>query len=378
LYRTGVPGAQTNLNGLQAGEFVEFFVHLDSAGCFLETNFPVGVCSYIKFNINVVGVFTIPSQTWIPGINQSVTSAIIAPFAFSSSSITHHYALIYTSSLTKENTKVSIGDAPPTALSGGIWRNHAISGMSFYSMPLTNHYTTYTFSNPEGVIVFGYGVNNANTPASYYYLAYSAMRDLDAAFFANDIHFQDLKDNPICESEITFRAEIEGLHQTAADRIRWFIEGAEQYAEQNKIVWNKTFSVGEYEIRMLVRYENNDTVSKTGTLKICSLDAAFYANDVHNEVLPDTTFCNKTVHFRAETGALSTEPEHIRWYVDYNDGNGYVEELSALDLTQWSKNFENGTFPVKMWVRFENGVETTITSTLKVQALWIKIKNVRY
>jgi hypothetical protein len=204
------------------------------------------------------------------------------------------------------------------------------------------------------------------------------MRDLKAAFYANDIHFQDLEVNPICESEITFRAEIEGLHPTATDKIRWFIDGAEQYAEQNKTLWNKTFSVGEYEIRMLVRYENNDTVSKTGTLKICSLDAAFYANDVHNEVLPDTTFCNKTIQFRAETGALSTEPEHIRWYIDYNDGSGYVEELSALDLTQWSKNFENGTYPVKMWVQFENGEETMVTSTLKIQALWIKMRNIRH
>jgi len=108
------------------------------------------------------------------------------------------------------------------------------------------------------------------------------------------------------------------------------------------------------------------------------LSAAFFANDVYHTELKDTTFCNKTVHFRAETGALSTEPEHIRWYIDYNNGNGYVEELSALDLTQWSKDFANGTYPVKMWVRFENGDDATITSTLKIQALWIKIKNVRY
>jgi len=375
--RTGVPGAQTNLNGLQAGQFVELYVYLDSAGCFIETNNPVGVCSYIKYNLGVGGVFTIPSQTWVPGINQSVSFAKMAPFAYSGSSITHHYALIYTSSPAK--TEVSIGGAPPTGLSGGIWHDNAISGMSFYSMPLTNHYTTYSFTNPDGMIIFGYGVSKTNAPASYYYLAFSAMRDLDAAFFANDIHFQDLEDNPICESEITFRAEIEGLAPpSVAERIKWYVNGEHQPAGFNQETWSRSFSAGEYEIRMWVRYENNDTVNKIGTLKICNLDAAFFANEVHNEVLPDTTFCNKTVLFRAETGALSTEPGHIRWYIDYNDGNGYVEESAGLDQTQWSKDFANGTYPVKMWVLFENGEDATITSTLKIQTLWIKIRNVRY
>jgi hypothetical protein len=46
------------------------------------------------------------------------------------------------------------------------------------------------------------------------------MRDLDAAFYANDIHFQDLKDNYFCDSLVNFRAEIEGLHQTATERIK--------------------------------------------------------------------------------------------------------------------------------------------------------------
>jgi len=376
--RSGVQGAQTNLNGLQAGQFVELYVHLDSAGCFIETNFPVGVCSYIKYNINVGGVFTVPSQTWVPGINQSVFSAKLAPFAFSGTTATHHYALIYTPSPNK--AEVSIGGAPPSGLSGGIWHHNAISGVSFYSMPLTNHYTTYTFTNPDGITIFGYGVSKANnTAASYYYLAYSAMRDLDAAFFANDIHFQDLEDNPICESEITFRAEIEGLAPpSVAERIKWYVNGEHQPAGFNQETWSRSFSAGEYEIRMWVRYENNDTVNKIGTLKICNLDAAFFANEVHNEVLPDTTFCNKTVLFRAETGALSTEPGHIRWYIDYNDGNGYVEESAGLDQTQWSKDFANGTYPVKMWVLFENGEDATITSTLKIQTLWIKIRNVRY
>jgi hypothetical protein len=60
------------------------------------------------------------------------------------------------------------------------------------------------------------------------------------------------------------------------------------------------------------------------------------------------------VHFSAETGQLNTEAGHIRWYIDYNYGIGYVEEPSALNQTQWSKDFANGTYPVKMWVLFAN------------------------
>ena len=186
-----------------------------------------------------------------------------------------------------------------------------------------------------------------------------------------------MKDNPVCEGLVEFRAEIEEKG-VDADTIKWYINGEEELSARDEILWEKPFSVGNYEIKMWVHFENNDTISKTGTLTIetCTQSAAFYMNDVHYET--DTTFCNKTVHFRAETSALSTEPEHIRWYIDYNDGNGYVEEPAALDQTQWNKNFVNGTYPVKMWVRFANDEEATITSTLKIKALSIKIRNMRY
>jgi hypothetical protein len=49
----------------------------------------------------------------------------------------------------------------------------------------------------------------------------------------------------------------------------------------------------------------------------------------------------------------------------------------GTDNPEWGKNIPNGTHEVKMWVKFENGEETTITSTLKVQALWIKMRNIR-
>jgi len=374
--RTGVPGAQTSLTNLQAGQFVELDIHINDIGCHIQANRPVGVCSYFTTNsYSIPG--SVPAQCWIPVIEQKIVSVKLAPFITNPPQLMNHYALITTSTDNKDNTKVSIGGGTPSNLSGGIWKDNIPSGMSFYNIPLTNETQPYVFTNSKGLIIYGYGYNYSGL-GSYYYLAGSAMRDLDAYFTANDIHYQDLKDNPICESEITFRAEIEGLHPTSTERIKWYVNGEHQPAGFNQETWSRSFSAGEYEIRMWVRYENNDTVNKIGTLKICNLDAAFFANEVHNEVLPDTTFCNKTVHFRAETGALSSEPGHIRWYIDYNDGNGYVEEPAGFDQTQWSKDFANGTYPVKMWVLFENGEDATVTSMLKIQTLWIKIRNVRY
>ncbi|MDR0206507.1 MAG: hypothetical protein LBI45_04540, partial [Bacteroidales bacterium] len=240
-------------------------------------------------------------------------------------------------------------------------------------MPLTNTTTSHVFTNPEGMIIFGYGVGGNSLFSSYYYLAYSAMRDLQATFSANDIPYQLLKENPFCEGEIEFLAEIEGLHPTHPERLTWWINGTEYLPAKNLEQWSKPFSVGEYEIEMKVRYENDETTSKIGTLiiKSCNQSAVFYKNDVH--YLTDTTFCNKNVNFRAEIEGLHpTATDRIKWYVDSKDGNGFIEETSAQNLTEWGKPFENGTYDIKMVVRYDNDTYTTLIGTLKVQALWIK------
>jgi len=371
--RTDVPGAQTTLTNLQAGHFVELY--LSSNGCFIEASQPVAVCSYITHQ-QYSGLKTMPSQCWIPPVKQLVSCALIAPFVPTGMNFfLEHYALIVTPTATKENTKVSIGGASFSDLIGDTWSDNADAGMSFYSTPLSNPTASYIFTNPKGIIILGYALGGyTSQAASYYYLAYSAMRDLDAYFTANDIHFQDLKDNPICENLITFRAEIEGLAPPAvAERIKWFVDGEHQPLGFNQLTWQKSFTPGDYDVRMWVCYENGDTVSKTGTLKICSLDAGFYVNDVSHSV--DTTFCNKKVYFRTEV-ETSTAQGSLRWFIDY--GNGYIEEPAALDQKQWNKTFESGTYPIKMWVLFPNGENAEITSTLKIQTLWINIKNVRY
>jgi hypothetical protein len=369
-------GSQMSLTDLQAGQFVELEIQSDETGCFIQSNYPVGVCTYLTgHNTGIPFEESNPAQCWVPAIEQSAPNTLIAPFVPDGyNQLIAHYALVCTPTATKDNTMVSIGGGAPSNLSGGSWRDHAL-GMSFYSMPLTNDMASYYFTNQKGLIIlcFAEGID------SYYYLAGSAMRDLDAAFYANEIHNQDLKDNYFCDGFVNFRAEIEGLAPpTVAERIKWFVNGTEEPGTLNQETWDKTFNPGTYDIRMWVRYENDDTISKTGTLIImnCSMETEFYANNVLHSSLKDTTFCNKSVNFRAEIEEVFSNWISIKWYVDY--GSGEVEETSATNQTAWGKDFDNGTFPIKMVVVFENGETATRTGILKVQALWIKMRNIRY
>jgi len=376
IIRTGVPNAQTALTNLQAGQFVELDIHLDSAGCFIEANHPVGVCAYMtNFSYQVGNNTSYPAQCWIPGINQVVSNIIITPFITNfSNHLDSHHALVVTQTAAIESTKVAIGGATPISLYGGSWKHNAAAGMSFYIMPLTNSSASYHFSNPEGLIIMGYGFNSFSVLTTYYYLAGSAMRKLEAEFYANDIHHQVLINNPFCESLIYFRSEIDGNLHPDQGRIKWYVNGKEEESKRDSLKWSKHFSPDEYEIRMWARFINNDTISKTGTLVVKSC-AEFYANNVHYSVLKDTTFCSNYVNFRAEIEELY---QSIKWYVDSRDGNGFIEETSAHNLTEWGRTFENGTYEVKMVVTLENGEPVKFIGTLKVNKMWIKIKNVRY
>ena len=272
IVRTDVPNAQTVLTHLQAGQFVELDIHLDSVGCYIQADKPVGICAYMtNFNYQVGTNTSYPAQCWIPGINQSVSNVLISPFVpnYFNYLDTHH-ALVVTQTATKNSTLVSIGGAAPDTLQGGSWRDNVEAGTSFYIMPLTNNTASYLFSNPKGLIILGYGFCSASVLQTYYYLAGSAMRDLQAAFYANDIHCGDLENNQICEKEVFFRAEIENM-SVEIDSIKWYIDDDDEYLPaQNQETWNKNFTQGEYKITLVIYYfENGETKTKTitGTLK---------------------------------------------------------------------------------------------------------------
>jgi len=366
--QTDVQGAQTSLINLQAGDFVE--LEISGTGCFIESNNPIGVCAYQSSRLTP-GVGS-PAQCWIPALKQTVPYARIAAFTSNQMSFFYgHYAMVCTPKGMEDNTKVSVGGAPFADLNGGSWIENTAANMSFYRMPLTNDTATYCFTNSAGLFVLCYADGFS---VSYYYLAGSAMRELDAAFYANDVHFQDLRDTAFCAGgAVNFRAEIENM-EVDIDSIKWYINGFQETSALNQLVWNKILPIGNYEIKMWVLFENEDTISKTGILKIknCELDAAFYANNV-NLNLKDTVFCNKTVSFITYIERLNTSQDSIKWYIDF--GDGFEEHEPALNKKQWNRDFSTGNFPVKMWARLENNVEIEVESILKMNILWIKIRN---
>ena len=361
---------------INAGQYIELEVLLDNNGCFIHADKPVGVCTYLTGCVynDILPIISDAAQAWLPPIEQFVSKTIVTPFyPTGASNLNAHYALVVTLTATKKDTKVSIGGVLPDTLNGGTWYDHS-SGYSFYTMPLANN--AYRFTNSNNLIVMGYGVGLAE---SYYYLAGSAMRELDAAFYANDIHFQELKDTAFCVNEVVdFRAEVENMG-IGMDSIKWYIDGIKENLPYSQLEWSKTFLPGNYEIKMWVRFENEDTISKADTLRIknCEQIAVFYANNV-NITFIDTTFCAKGVEFHTDIEGLNTSQDSIKWYIDLGDGSGFIEYVLVQNQKQWSKDFSTGTYLIKMWARLENGNEIEITGTLRMEVFWIKIRNVRY
>jgi len=252
---------------LQAGEFVELEILLNNYGCYISADKPVGVCSFMK-SYDGMGSLGASSQVWIPAIEQTAPNILMAPFVHPN--LNYHYALVITSTATKNNTKVSIGGAPPVSLSGGVWYDHTGVGkdMSFYELPLTNLSASYVFSNPEGIIVLGYGIYGiAGASASYYYLAGSSMRNLSAAFTANDIPYAEMSGHFFQECEITFASHIEGIHSNPGS-LNWYIDDELQPHLTDSLTWTQTFATGTYSIKMTVLFMDGSTQDYEGTLNV--------------------------------------------------------------------------------------------------------------
>jgi len=284
-------GGQTTLN-LNAGQWVQLEISLANNGCYIQADKPVQVGAYMLSNrdsrIMALGVGD-AGITIVPSTEQTVTSALIAPFIPSGyTNLRDHYALIVTPTDTKNNTMVSIGGAAATALSGGTWYDNATSGMSFYIVKLTNSTTAYVYTNQAGLFVMGYGVGSAE---SYYYLASSAMRTLDVAFYVNNIHYQDLAFETICAQPAQIRAEISGNISTAPGFLKWYIDDAEETAAQDQLTWSKDFADGSYQIKMTVLMDDNVTTKTVeGTLVIsCPVEPTV-------TVVEKTVCQNDTVH----------------------------------------------------------------------------------
>ncbi|MDR3246892.1 MAG: gliding motility-associated C-terminal domain-containing protein [Prevotellaceae bacterium] len=268
----------TVVNGslnLNEGQFVEIEIDKsDDKGCYIEANNPVAVISYLTgIEYDNVVYNGDPAMTWIPSIEQSVGELIVAPFIASGSSIlSEHHILIVTSTNDKNLTEISIGNNPYSSLSGGYWTDHT-SGYSFYSMPLTEANLSYRVRNPGGITVLGYGLGFRE---SYYYLGGSATRKLNAAFYINDIHYQDLDGKEFCSDNFDIKAVVKYAMHPEPGHIRWFIDGTEEITAQDLLQWTKTLTEDSHTISMIVKdeYGDPDTLTVIFTVDIQKIDVS--------------------------------------------------------------------------------------------------------
>jgi hypothetical protein len=250
---------------INKGQFIELEVTLNNSGCYIESDQPIGACTFLTSRDDNNGHFSDPSQAWLPSIAQAVSEALIAPFIPTGiTELNAHYALIITPTNFKEETTVSIGGAPAIGLKDGKWRDHTEAGFSFYNMLLTDQSSSYLFANQKGLIAMCYGTGDAE---SYYYLAYSGMRNLQTAFYANDIHYQDLQTRFFCEGDVAFRAEAKGMSNKPG-HLKWYIDDVEEIDARDMLEWGKFFFAGDYNVKMIVRSFDEDSVTIESTLHI--------------------------------------------------------------------------------------------------------------
>ena len=252
---------------LNAGQWVEWRVTLADKGCYIQADKPVQICSYMVGRSYGHGASGDGDEGFvnIPPIEQSVNSALIAPFAIPSFD-EGHFVLVVTPTATKNNTTMSIGGAVATPLpSGGTWYDNSASGMSFYNVQLTELTSSYVFENPAGLVIYGYGFGYS---ISYYYMAASALRNLEASFYVNDVHNQDIDGQILCDTTFNVRAALNFALHPSSGRLRWYIDGVEQTSAVDQEQWTMpALSLNTpHEIKMVARNTSNETFTITSTI----------------------------------------------------------------------------------------------------------------
>ncbi|MDR1645344.1 MAG: hypothetical protein LBS05_05920 [Tannerellaceae bacterium] len=274
----GGGGAQNPTNTasfvLNAGQYAEFEITLAGGGGYVTADRPVAVAAYLT-GTTYSGLTVSngdPAMAWVSPIEQTINGAAIAPFApLGTTNLNEHHALIVTATATRDQTTVAIGTAPPDTLSEGTWttgNGTAGSALSFYSMPLTDWTASYYFANPNGLVVMGYGLGSAE---SYYYLAGASTRNLDVAFYVNDVHYQDVDGEVFCEPQsFAFRAAIQYAMSTTPGYLRWYINGTEMLMARDLLEWNYTLPPATYEIEVSVLDLQNQTHTISTTFTVNS------------------------------------------------------------------------------------------------------------
>ncbi|MDR3220379.1 MAG: hypothetical protein LBU22_15620 [Dysgonamonadaceae bacterium] len=271
---------------LDAGKFAEWETLSKEKGCFISSDKPVGVVSFL------VGIYHSllekkmgdPSMTWIPPVEQTIDSVSIAPFIPKGKSVLkEHHAMIITPTATRDQTTLSLGGSVPAALSGGKWTtSHA--DYSYYSLQLTDSIDSYLFANPKGLTVLGYGLGDAE---SYYYLAGAAARNLNANFFVNDIPYQEIEGREFCDTlSFRIRSEISYVMSAAPGFLTWWIDGDEQLQarDQREWVWDKNLIPGEHTITMEIVDASGKRFSFSTHIILCGSYSPNYKIPVNPQI----------------------------------------------------------------------------------------------
>lgn len=238
-----------------------------TADMYLTADKPIGVTTHIGGKQPIPGQSDggDPSTAWVPSIEQDITSAYITPFRGGNSVIQADYALVVAKTISKVETKIN--DANPV----GTWRDHS-SGFSSIIINLPSQ-IAYTILNPKGMIVLAYGVGGSE---SYYYLAASSARKLDASFTINGMHYQDA--NVVvpfdCGTPFNFAATIQYDLATADGRIRWFVDGEEELAVRNMLTWTKSYLPGgNHKVELWITDSHGEVEKLETTLNVaCATD----------------------------------------------------------------------------------------------------------
>jgi hypothetical protein len=334
-------GGSSNFT-IHQGQFIELEVTLNNNGCYIQSSKPIGVCTYLTSGGHNNGLFSDPAQAWLSSIEQAVSEALIAPFIpTGTTAITAHYALIITPTSSKDQTTVSIGGMPATGLNDNNWRDHAEAGMSFYNMALTDQSASYLYANPKGLIVMCYATGNAE---SYYYLAYSGMRNLQTAFYANDIHYQDLQAHTFCSGEIDFRGQAQGMSSEPGS-LKWYIDGIERVNVRDSLEWSDYFAVGDYEVQMMVRFSEEDSVVLEAPLHV-GYDVLATASPPEGGEI-DGIGCYKPNEEAVLTAIPNLGYNFIKWTEDGGDIS--TQEILTFIVTEsreFVAHFEPDTYSV--------------------------------
>ncbi|ETK04933.1 hypothetical protein T229_06450 [Tannerella sp. oral taxon BU063 isolate Cell 5] len=254
-------------------------------------------------------------MAFVPPIEQTVMNVAIAPFIEKGNSvIEEHHALIMTPTATKNATTMTIGGGVPKALSGGTWTDNAQSGFSFYSMPLTEETSTYYFENAAGLSVLGYGLGSYE---SYFYLAASSARQLNPAFYINDIHFEDANEQTYCAGEFKIKGVAQLQLQSGSGAITWFVDGQERTDARDKLEWTiQSLPLDvQHEIKMVVKTSYNETMTLTTKITV--------VNPQKLKITGDRFICPpaQSVTLKAGDG-----PARYQWYLNGNPITGATQK----------------------------------------------------